>query len=506
MMSGGTRQPGDTVGGYRLLTPVSEGQLTRTWKAEQISMQRPVVLEMLKVLVTRDPGIVGSFLADVRAKALVSHPGIGSVYEAVNNDKATFFAREKLEGDDLEALHDTGKKITPVEIVKLLGKISGAMMYLENEGIATVEYGLHHFIISRNQQVRLMNLAVEGPREGRIDTRAKQLLGEFFDGMIKRGYPGATRVKSLCGFMADLDRPVPLTWKQISDLSRQVHEQLEGLEPIESLVVRGTPYKVKEPIKIPATVWAVLGGVALIGVVVLLLAQSQDKKKSEEGEGAEAPNPFIKIPAGEYHLSDGRVIEVREAFAIGRSEVTLAQYNAFLEFPDHAKFEHPEQPASKKDHLPDDWKELWASAVKGNLWRRRNMSTDCPVIGIDWWDAYAYAKWNQGRLPTMVEWEAAADFQGGASEVSAWGPADQSIADITGAGLVGMAGNVREWTLQSEINPSSPLSPKSLLLVGASFSDPAGGASARDWIDSRDERRDSLGFRVIIKKYFFEHL
>ena len=134
------------------------------------------------------------------------------------------------------------------------------------------------------------------------------------------------------------------------------------------------------------------------------------------------------------------------------------------------------------------------------------MSTDCPVIGIDWWDAYAYAKWNQGRLPTMVEWEAAADFQGGASEVSAWGPADQSIADITGAGLVGMAGNVREWTLQSEINPSSPLSPKSLLLVGASFSDPAGGASARDWIDSRDERRDSLGFRVIIKKYFFEHL
>ena len=499
-MLGGTRQSGDTVGDYRLLNIVSEGQLTRTWEAEQISMQRLVVLEMLEVLATRDAGIVGSFLSDVKAKALVSHPGIGAVYEAVSNDETTFFAREKLDGDDLESLHGAGKKMAPVEIVHLLGQISESMGYLENEGVATVEYGPHDFIVSGNQHVRMMNLAVDGRRDDRVDTRAKQLLGKIFDEMIKPGYPGATRVKSLCGFMADRDRPVPLTWKQISDLSRQVREQLEGSKPVESPVVPGTPYKVKEPKKLPTTVWAVLGGVALIGVLVFILAQSQDKNKPEEGGVVEMIKPFVEIPAGEYRLSDGRGFVVRESFKIGRFEVTLAQYNAFLEFPDHAKFEHPGQPTSKKDHLPDDWKALWSSAIKGETWRGRSMSTDCPVIGIDWWDAFAYAQWNQGRLPTMAEWEVAADYQKGAADVSAWGASDQSTGDVTGAGLIGMAGNVREWTFQAEVNPAFTLAPKSFVLVGASFSDSSGGAAARVWIDSRDERRDDLGFRVISKK------
>lgn len=500
MMSGGTRQPGETIGDYRLLEVLSEGQLTRTWEAEQISMQRQVVLEMLKVLATRDQAIVDSFLADVKAKALVSHPGIGAVYEAVNNDDATFFSRERLAGDDLESLHKEGKKLTPVEIVKFLGEISEAMIYLENEGVATVEYGPHHFVIGANQHVKVMNLAVEGRKDDRIDTRAKQLLGEIFDDMIKPGYPGATRVGSLCGFMADLDRPVPLTWKQISDLSEQVREQLEGSKPIIPPVVPETPYKVKEPTKVPATVWAVLGGVALIGVVVFLLAQSQDKKGPEDDEVVEETKPFVEIPAGEYRLSDGRAFAVRESFSMGRAEVTLAQYNAFLEFPDHAKFEHPDQPASKTSHTPDDWKALWASAVKGELWRGRAMSTDCPVIGVDWWDAYAYATWSKGRLPTMAEWEVAANFEGGSTEVSSWGVADQSRGDETGAGLIGMAGNVREWTLQPEVNPEFPLAPKSFVIVGASFTDPANGAAARVWIDSRDVRREDLGFRIITKK------
>jgi len=497
MMSAGKRQPGDTVGDYRLVRSVSEGQLTRTWEAEQLSMQRPVMLEMLKVLATRDPGIVSAFLADVKAKALVSHPQIGAVYEAVTNDEATFFARERLDGKSLEVIFEGGSKLAPIEIVKLLEQISGAMIHLENEGVATVEYDLHHFIVGSNRQIRLMNLAVEGRRDERVATRVKNFLGEAFDGMVLQGAPGATRVGSLCGFMADQERQVPLSWEQIQNFSIQVREQLEGSVPVETPVIPPTPYVSQGKAKIPSAFWVLLGGVVLICGFIALLVFSKENQRPPSPPEVEVPRPFLEIPAGEYPGGGGLMVTFPMPVAIARTEVSMAQYNAFLEFPNHSKFEHPDQPSSKKDHLPDDWKALWTAAVKSEKYKDRDMSTDCPVVGIDWWDAFAYSKWAQGRLPTLAEWSVAATYQGRPNQSAAWGPVNASADDVTGAGLMGMAGGVREWTLHLEVNPATPLAPKKSVVVGGSFSEPGKGIESRLWLDSRDARRPDLGFRII---------
>ena len=51
---------------------------------------------MLGSKVMRQPGGVDSFISDVRAKAMVTHPGIGAVYEVFTNDKDAYFSREML--------------------------------------------------------------------------------------------------------------------------------------------------------------------------------------------------------------------------------------------------------------------------------------------------------------------------------------------------------------------------------------------------------------------------
>ncbi|MDA7537094.1 hypothetical protein N8538_00465, partial [bacterium] len=89
---GQTRQAGDIVGDYRLTKAVSDGTLTRTWKAEQVSVQRDVMLEMLKRQSAADVAFRDSFVADVRAKAAVRSPIIGAVYEAYSDSDATFYA------------------------------------------------------------------------------------------------------------------------------------------------------------------------------------------------------------------------------------------------------------------------------------------------------------------------------------------------------------------------------------------------------------------------------
>ena len=51
------------------------------------------------------------------------------------------------------------------------------------------------------------------------------------------------------------------------------------------------------------------------------------------------------------------------------------------------------QPESKQGHEPDGWAELYGAAKANGVWQGKAVSLNSPVVGVDWWDATAYAEW-----------------------------------------------------------------------------------------------------------------
>ena len=108
-------------------------------------------------------------------------------------------------------------------------------------------------------------------------------------------------------------------------------------------------------------------------------------------------------------------------------------------------YQHEDQPADKTSHMPDDWENLYNDCKEGGIWNQLKVDLNYPVVGVDWWDAYAYAEWRSRRLPTHEEWYVACSsgcdpehFAG-----TGWRPVDQT--EKTAGGIYGMAGNVSEW-------------------------------------------------------------
>lgn len=100
------------------------------------------------------------------------------------------------------------------------------------------------------------------------------------------------------------------------------------------------------------------------------------------------------------------------AFTIDRTEVTNRQYRRFLaESTGHARC-HPDEPKGK-DHTPRYYRDFHPLLARPDYAQLAPFGPqsfthdDQPVVGVDWWDAWAYAAWAGGRLPSADEWEAA---------------------------------------------------------------------------------------------------
>jgi formylglycine-generating enzyme required for sulfatase activity/tRNA A-37 threonylcarbamoyl transferase component Bud32/tetratricopeptide (TPR) repeat protein len=237
--------------------------------------------------------------------------------------------------------------------------------------------------------------------------------------------------------------------------------------------------------------------------------------------------PFLLGSDGPDAESDERPVQAvhLDEFLIERTEVTNARYEAFLRdlvrSPDHRRC-HPDEPKGK-DHTPEGW--------GTPAYRQTSPTPDHPVVGVDWFDAWAYAAWMEMRLPTEAEWEKAAahDPATGRKRVYPWGndwdpkrcnaegaedgferlaPVGRFPVGASPCGALDLAGNAWEWVadwhdlaypaagVEVPRNPKGPPLGDQRVVRGGSWID--GRTSMRCSNRHRRppvERDDKLGFR-----------
>jgi hypothetical protein len=484
------------LGEYQLKQLIHETDTTRTWLAEQVSVARRVLVDELK---EDQPGKRAAFLADVRAKAAVDHPLVGSVYEAVAEPELCFYAHELLPGVTLEERQAAGLPLSPARLAHVLRRVADANLQHETLSHATSLMDLDAIHLDEHGVIRLKNLAVSGPRSPDESKRDIVHLGSVLGPLVAMGQPGATRLHTLLSWMRGEGLEYSITWAQIRDYCEQIEQQLADPLPSAPHAQKAANPRGKQT----AVIISIVTGLALLGIAAVAVKL----RPVTPVAAARVKLPeAVSIKQGFYPTPDG-ANEALPAFRISANEVTIGQYAEFCEtlsmlVKDNRErtFDHPDQPAAKVSHEPADWAELIAAAKSNGTWHGQPVTMDSPVVGVDWWDAAAYVEWKQARLPTQEEWFAALrnDVAVPTALIPAgWIPVTAKTTDRTPGGLIGMAGSVCEWTRLPAVNPANPLGDRLWLIIGGSYLKAGSNALSREWTSDRSLRRPDLGFRVV---------
>ena len=256
----------------------------------------------------------------------------------------------------------------------------------------------------------------------------------------------------------------------------------------------------------------------LLMIIMAVLVRAEDAKEvviasAEELKGIKAKKitwkkdgaKMVLIPAGSFDMGSGESSDEQpvhtvyvDAFYMDEYEVTNAQYWKFMSATGHRE--------------PRYWDD--------SDYNQPNQ----PVVGVDWNDAVAYARWAGRRLPTEAEWEYAA--RGGLSgRKYPWGdPISTSQANYgsnvgkpvpvgsysaNGYGLYDMAGNVYEWcsdwydedyySSSPSRNPQGPSSGSTRVLRGGSWYNVTVSlrVAGRNFFNPASTNYDGLGFRCV---------
>jgi formylglycine-generating enzyme required for sulfatase activity/CheY-like chemotaxis protein len=511
-------------GGFHVQEHLRHQDNIDEYLAWQGTMSRHAVLHVMDEESARDPAAVAAFLADARAKAAVSHPYLFAVHEAGAVGGRCFYSSDYIPGYTLEAYRLAGHKLDDRALLSALRTAADVSAHFSKHGLARRSMGPADLVLDASLRPRMVNTAAATAPAPDEAIEVKNY-AETVAALAQEGGVASAVAQTLAAGQADWAGVAAMVAAAKPAAAPKDAGKLTARTEKSKQILEQSKKQQKQRLLISA-------GMSLLLLLVALFALFRFLGKGESA----LKSKMVRVPAGEFIYQSGEKVNLPD-FWIDEHEVTIYEYKKFLDFleanPGEAeKLAHPDMPKGKS-HVPLDWadnKEIntwgfYRGALNGEWKRSFPITVDHPVFNVDWFDAYAYAKWKGRRLPTEQEWEKAArgtdgrEFPWGNDEDPKrantgadlksnpkeggeidghrrWARADEPKGDSSPYGAHGMAGNVSEWTatwapVEDGMGGDVPV------VRGGNWGNPEYIVTLRRAILDPLQAQDRLGFRTV---------
>ncbi len=528
---------GAVLGPYSIKRVLGHGNWGSVFEAVQEQVNRTVAIKVLEPELHEDPAKVAQFSSLSSRMANRRHNNIVAVYEAGEFGGVHYYAREFIDGRTLQEIMESPQKLSPMHTLRVLMGVARALLYLAHHQIAIGPVPAKNILVDNiNGEPHVCGFSFLDGTSGELGNSAATEMPQLAQMLWNALDPAAQQsqqVYALLRRILTVDHPFPSLEHLLTEaetLERSFHKPV--VKRAKSASAQRSAIKPIMPGKTPLSQRVqkkhyILGG-AVAGAVVLAIAgwfvfQQLTKLPSADVE------TFVQVPAGEFIYQSGEKKKTKE-FWISKYEVTIGQYRKFwtrVREKGDKNYAHPKQPKDiDSSHTPVDWDRTQeaAATAKQVLEDGHLFTDDYPVFNVTFWDAYAYAKWSGGRLPTQEEWEKAArgtdgrlypwgnsfddpkrantgkDYddinRGKIDGHLRWAPVNAHPGDDSPYHVRDMAGNVCEWT-DSWVPMKNTPKVQVPVICGGSWADTEVRVTMRQTSVQPGQYHQVIGFRIV---------
>jgi formylglycine-generating enzyme required for sulfatase activity/CheY-like chemotaxis protein len=454
---------------YRIDKRVGTDRWGDFYEAYHLVVKRPAYLTILRA--GASTAEVQQFQAAAAYLARAGHPNVTVVYEAGEHEGRYFFLREVWKAPSLADLLASGRTIEPRLVARIIHVCATVLIFWESQKYHHPLIQAADITLTNTGVVKIYNIVDPGVPAMPNLLEQMKLLATTLQPLLPQDVTHPAKLTVLLTAMASGG----LTINQIGLQAQAIDAELA---PKQALVKSRQQVEAElalERSKKQRAMFLQLGAGSLASIVlglgIFLFFKLREPPSREF-------NQMIHIPAGPFLYQNGETVETGE-YWMDEYEVTIAAYKQFLDAIKNKPtepYEHPAINGKTRSFAPSEWVGMIDSIRRGAPFSNQMLSMDSPVFGVDYYDAYAYAKWAGKRLPTEQEWEKAA--RGTKGNKYPWGnepdkakanagygytlgrpegaiavdgfygvcPVDAMSRDVSEFGVKGMAGNVSEWT------------------------------------------------------------
>ncbi len=426
---------GQNLGPFQVQDFAGTNYLARTYSAHQPAINRRVYLNILPANAT--PEEQSRFVEISKAQGNNIHPSIYPIYEQAEVDGRHLQAIEPVDAPSLLQFRLRDATFDSRLIARLTTTGANVLNHLHSHKIPYQPLDATHITLSSEGVIKFKNTALPAdfpiPDEKESIAALAYVILPFvpkidFDAQVRQ------LLDWMAGGRATLAELVPLA--RSIDLAlapeKYVPQRAEQIKAAQEIT------KARK-----SSLYALLGGgaaFALLGGFLLyqfLIGFLLDIPGTDFRD-------MVEIPSGPVFKPDGSTVIVQR-FYIDKHEVTIGQYARFLRAIEGQPVENllpPDAPSGIKDNfVPLEWEDIMDAVTRKRLYQGEPINRNTAVFNIDYYDAYAYAKWIGKRLPTEIEWLRAAS--GDQNLTYPWGSQNELALTNTGVDKNAKSGEFR---------------------------------------------------------------
>ena len=150
------------VNRYRILELVGVGRTTEVYTAQDLSLQRTVVVKVLLSHLSAHEEVRRAFRDRIIRAATLSHPHLARVFDGGQESGSIFMVTEYLSGGSLEDVLSSGRTLSADDGARLGRDVAGALEYAHANGFIHGALSPSKLLFDEEGRVRVSDVALAG--------------------------------------------------------------------------------------------------------------------------------------------------------------------------------------------------------------------------------------------------------------------------------------------------------------------------------------------------------